>query len=73
MGRRLPLNILQDILLRLIMGESFWGIARECFVDRKTVRRINTHVKVCGRAYLPPSVAQGRPQELLPMQEKVSV
>ena len=71
MGRRLPLNILQDILLRLHTRQSFRSIAKECVVDRKTVRRISTHIKASGRAYLPSTVVQGRPRELLPMQEKV--
>ena len=71
MPGRIPLNILQDIILEVRNGWGNKTIARHHFVSKNTVKSIRTRLETTGRPYLQRSVTQGRPRDLLPYQEEV--
>ena len=73
MGRRLPINVLLDVLLMLELGKGNKTIARECNCSKNTVRKLRVNMEMTGRPYLPSTAVQGRPAAMLPYQEEAGV
>jgi hypothetical protein len=57
----------------LKLGSGNRTIARECHVDRSTVKKLRLNMEMTGRPYLPSTAVQDRFAAMLPYQEDVSV
>ena len=69
MPRRLPDDVVHQILIRLSTSEPVPSIARAI---RETVYRIERNIELWDVPYPPPTVKLGRPRLLLPYQEEVN-
>jgi len=71
MGRRLPIEIVNQIKLRLDHNEKISHIATTLKVSRDTIYKVQLNFDLWGQPYAPPSVKLGRPSTLLGYQKLV--
>ena len=72
MGRRLPIEVINQIKLRLDLDEDVPNIAAALKVSKVTVYKLQLNWDLWGQPYAPPSVKLGRPSTLLEYQKLVS-
>ena len=73
MGRRLPIEVINQIKLRLDLDEYVPDIAVALGLSKTTVYKLQLNWDLWGRPYAPPSVKLGRPGVLLEYQKQVSI
>jgi hypothetical protein len=71
MGRRLPIEIVNQIKLRLDHNERISHIATALKVSRDTIYKVQLNFDLWDQPYAPPSVKLGRPSTLLEYQKLV--
>jgi hypothetical protein len=65
MGRRLPIEVINQIKLRLDLAEDVPNIAAALKVSKMTVYKLQLNWDLWGQPYTPPSVKLGRLSALL--------
>ena len=65
MGRRLPIEVINQIKLRLDLDEYVPDIAVALGLSKTTVYKLQLNWDLWGQPYAPPSVKLGRPGLLL--------
>jgi transposase len=73
MGRRLPIEVINQIKLRLDLDECVPDIAAALRLSKTTVYKLRLNWDLWGQPYAPPSVKLGRPSLLLEYQKQVSI
>jgi len=73
MGRRLPIEVINQIKLRLDLDEYVPNIAVALGLSKTTVYKLQLNWDLWDRPYAPPSVKLGRPGLLLEYQKQVSI
>ena len=73
MGRRLPIEVINQIKLRLDLDEYIPDIAVALGLSKTTVYKLQLNWDLWGRPYAPPSVKLGRLGVLLEYQKQVSI
>jgi hypothetical protein len=71
MGRQLPIEIINQIKLRLDLDEKITHIAAALKLSRTTIYKLQLNFDLWGQPYAPPSVKLGRPGSLLEYQKLV--
>ena len=72
MGRRLPIEVINQIKLRLDLDEDVPNIAAALKVLKVTVYKLQLNWDLWGQPYTPPSIKLGRLSTLLEYQKLVS-
>jgi DNA invertase Pin-like site-specific DNA recombinase len=65
MGRRLALEVVYRIRVRIEAGKGVLAIAKAIDVSRPTVYKIQLNLNIYGKLYTPASLIQGRLRLLL--------
>jgi transposase len=71
MVRRLPIEVANQIKLRLNYNETITDIAKALKVSRNSVYKLQLNFDLWDQPYAPPSVKLGRPSTLLEYQKLV--
>ena len=72
MGRRLPIEVINQIKLHLDLAEDVPNIAAALKVSKMTIYKLQLNWDLWGQLYTPPSVKLGRPSALLEYQKLVN-
>ena len=72
MGRRLPIEVINQIKLRLDLNEDVPNITAALKVSKVTIYKLQLNWDLWGQPYAPPSVKLGRLSTLLEYQKLVN-